>query len=111
MARRVGQLMQAGPVKINLLEKGRLRRHLHDIERRHIIGLVPAHAKIDAARRDDLLGYGDGFTLRERCGIGQDFILQPFTRSEEHTSELQSLMRISYAVFCLTKTKNKTKKQ
>src|SRR3546814_2028972 len=30
-------------------------------------------------------------------------------RSEEHTSELQSLMRISYAVFCLnTKTKNTT---
>src|SRR3546814_6037077 len=33
-------------------------------------------------------------------------------RSEEHTSELQSLMRISYAVFCLkkTKTNNKTHK-
>src|SRR3546814_11105781 len=31
-----------------------------------------------------------------------------FLRSEEHTSELQSLMRISYAVFCLKK-KNKTK--
>src|SRR3546814_10016663 len=28
-------------------------------------------------------------------------------RSEEHTSELQSLMRISYAVFCLKKTKRK----
>src|SRR3546814_10350283 len=28
-------------------------------------------------------------------------------RSEEHTSELQSLMRISYAVFCLKKTKQK----
>src|SRR3546814_2725782 len=28
------------------------------------------------------------------------------TRSEEHTSELQSLMRISYAVFCLKKQKN-----
>src|SRR3546814_4428224 len=28
-------------------------------------------------------------------------------RSEEHTSELQSLMRISYAVFCLKKTKDK----
>src|SRR3546814_5040685 len=27
-----------------------------------------------------------------------------FSRSEEHTSELQSLMRISYAVFCLQKT-------
>src|SRR3546814_4886789 len=31
-------------------------------------------------------------------------------RSEEHTSELQSLMRISYAVFCLKKKKNKTYK-
>src|SRR3546814_2659189 len=32
-------------------------------------------------------------------------------RSEEHTSELQSLMRISYAVFCLKKKKQKTKKR
>src|SRR3546814_3885385 len=33
-------------------------------------------------------------------------------RSEEHTSELQSLMRISYAVFCLKKKKhNKSRKQ
>src|SRR3546814_5273288 len=31
----------------------------------------------------------------------------PGYRSEEHTSELQSLMRISYAVFCLTKKKIK----
>src|SRR3546814_5477295 len=31
--------------------------------------------------------------------------LQGTRRSEEHTSELQSLMRISYAVFCLTKKK------
>src|SRR3546814_1824842 len=30
-----------------------------------------------------------------------------FDRSEEHTSELQSLMRISYAVFCLKKKHNK----
>src|SRR3546814_6541769 len=30
-------------------------------------------------------------------------------RSEEHTSELQSLMRISYAVFCLKKKKNRHK--
>src|SRR3546814_7833667 len=32
--------------------------------------------------------------------------LQGGKRSEEHTSELQSLMRISYAVFCLTKNKS-----
>src|SRR3546814_2080014 len=31
-------------------------------------------------------------------------------RSEEHTSELQSLMRLSYAVFCLKKKKNKTRR-
>src|SRR3546814_4494498 len=31
----------------------------------------------------------------------------PRRRSEEHTSELQSLMRISYAVFCLKKKKNR----
>src|SRR3546814_437694 len=32
-------------------------------------------------------------------------------RAEEHTSELQSLMRISYAVFCLKKNKNRQKQQ
>src|SRR3546814_3201976 len=30
-------------------------------------------------------------------------LFNPFVRSEEHTSELQSLMRISYAVFCMKK--------
>src|SRR3546814_7225807 len=38
-------------------------------------------------------------------------IVLRLNRSEEHTSELQSLMRISYAVFCLKKKKHKTKKQ
>src|SRR3546814_7246516 len=36
---------------------------------------------------------------------GQSFREGPSDRSEEHTSELQSLMRISYAVFCLKKKK------
>src|SRR3546814_4484992 len=36
-------------------------------------------------------------------------LISPTSRSEEHTSELQSLMRISYAVFCLKK--KKTNKQ
>src|SRR3546814_6034890 len=39
---------------------------------------------------------------RRTCRLGWDH------RSEEHTSELQSLMRISYAVFCLKKKKNIT---
>src|SRR3546814_5943072 len=33
------------------------------------------------------------------------------TRSEEHTSELQSLMRISYAVFCLKKKKHQQRQE
>src|SRR3546814_1507746 len=39
--------------------------------------------------------------------IGADFIVEPcfVARSEEHTSELPSLMRISYAVFCLKNKK------
>src|SRR3546814_2120711 len=45
--------------------------------------------------------------LRDPCaGLGVGFQRE---RSEEHTSELQSLMRISYAVFCLKK-KNKNQK-
>src|SRR3546814_3658683 len=41
-------------------------------------------------------------------GLGEDGVgaaLRRESRSEEHTSELQSLMRISYAVFCLKKKK------
>src|SRR3546814_2660742 len=38
---------------------------------------------------------------------GQVTVVSWTMRSEEHTSELQSLMRISYAVFCLKKKKNK----
>src|SRR3546814_8063213 len=38
-------------------------------------------------------------------GIGVNSFLWRASRSEEHTSELQSLMRISYAVFCLKKKK------
>src|SRR3546814_6858998 len=39
---------------------------------------------------------------------GEIRIAKRIERSEEHTSELQSLMRISYAVFCLKKKKKKT---
>src|SRR3546814_5447771 len=43
----------------------------------------------------------DQFILPEHCLLMSSLAL----RSEEHTSELQSLMRISYAVFCLKKKK------
>src|SRR3546814_6036363 len=63
--------------------------------------------------RDHLLGFqavsGRGEALRAGARVvknvtGYDL---PKLRSEEHTSELQSLMRISYAVFCL-QNKNHT---
>src|SRR3546814_4974421 len=47
-------------------------------------------------------GHG-GHLLSPECSVGP----LSTTRSEEHTSELQSLMRISYAVFCLKKNKKK----
>src|SRR3546814_1227444 len=44
--------------------------------------------------------------LQEQVSSVADSSGQAVKRSEEHTSELQSLMRISYAVFCLKKKKN-----
>src|SRR3546814_9985247 len=41
-------------------------------------------------------------------GEMDELLYAAWQRSEEHTSELQSLMRISYAVFCLKKKKNTT---
>src|SRR3546814_5751400 len=71
------------------------------------------------------LGTGNGFTMMIQATGGQSYhaleqatgamigaaaqekevqqVFSLFYRSEEHTSELQSLMRISYAVFCLKK--------
>src|SRR3546814_2904898 len=40
--------------------------------------------------------------------LGAGSVIHAMHRSEEHTSELQSLMRISYAVFCLKKNTNST---
>src|SRR3546814_3394720 len=77
---------------------------------------LPASDLAEAGRRffrfeDDvgLVGYG-GIE-----GDGSDRLLRSLVvkadrrgRSDEHTSELQSLMRISYAVFCLKKKQNNT---
>src|SRR3546814_3646817 len=62
---------------------------------------IPGGARLP---RCGLAGGRDPWRLRLRQGISCRAPL----RSEEHTSELQSLMRISYAVFCLKK-KKKTK--
>src|SRR3546814_10558201 len=58
------------------------------------------------------LGFSAGGPVR-RCIGGNHLFFDFFHlgRSEEHTSELQSLMRISYAVFCLKKKKMKNHKK
>src|SRR3546814_7292106 len=48
-----------------------------------------------------------GKLVFESSNIHVDEDCAQLSRSEEHTSELQSLMRISYAVFCLKKKKTK----
>src|SRR3546814_4535777 len=53
---------------------------------------------------DATVGYRD----RRDGGLSYPHLALGPTRSEEHTSELQSLMRISYAVFCLKKNNTQT---
>src|SRR3546814_9238996 len=75
----------------------------------------PDFARWVDQEKDPLLGVADNIVaiandaairLPGRHIVGADIrtaIRHPAVRSEEHTSELQSLMRISYAVFCLQK--------
>src|SRR3546814_13490452 len=79
------------------------RSVLHRVDRQaHRGGLGAADRLAWLFRRVDRVGgVVDGDRVHQRP--------MPFQlRSEEHTSELQSLMRISYAVFCLKKKTNKT---
>src|SRR3546814_9198953 len=75
----------------------------------HGIGIVPdrAHGYCidDNARALMLLNSLDPRAFAENDALA----LRYASRSEEHTSELQSLMRISYAVFCLKKKTTNTK--
>src|SRR3546814_10694120 len=50
---------------------------------------------------------GEGYAIQGNILTGPE-VVEEMERSEEHTSELQSLMSISYAVFCLKKKNNMT---
>src|SRR3546814_10464451 len=57
----------------------------------------------------DIIGVMGGYLVStHKLGFNAGIYLKNTFRSEEHTSELQSLMRISYAVFCLKKKKTNT---
>src|SRR3546814_7258043 len=70
------------PLSVDMRSDG--LRHLAVLRRKQCVGLQPSLVKADVVERQ----------------------IENVGRSEEHTSELQSLMRISYAVFCLTKKPN-----
>src|SRR3546814_2913736 len=110
----------------DLLYLGRGRRHgdvdqialRQDIDRRQLSGSRAAvrRQQVDPDKRAGRGGAGQDIAADIRadkrsaqCGgrIAADAAQSAGQRSEEHTSELQSLMRISYAVFCL-KTKKTT---
>src|SRR3546814_7929727 len=83
---RRGGIGVEGPLMLHLLAAARARRL--EIEQVEDLAFSHEGATRQAARQD----------FRQGREIRRDAI-----RSEEHTSELQSLMRISYAVFCLQK--------
>src|SRR3546814_2328566 len=67
---------------------------------------------VKLARRHGLaglsMGMSDDYETAVAIGATHVRVGTALFRSEEHTSELQSLMRISYAVFCLKKKKKQT---
>src|SRR3546814_9157923 len=94
----------------------------YPVVRQHLIGWIEKGIDRDEARtvllglpiviggQPRLAPYRVGTPEQEQLGLDHvEPVIPAQMRSEEHTSELQSLMRISYAVFCLKKkTKNMT---
>src|SRR3546814_7057682 len=87
-----------GHARPRLRQRGGLRGADQVVQR----ALLLAEAAVDRE------GAGDVGRVAADLGAGVDQH-QVAIRSEEHTSELQSLMRISYAVFCLKKKKKQKK--
>src|SRR3546814_4395761 len=110
--------MASAPVVAQMtLEEARQEGRALGNEKRQDSTLVPT----DSARAEAVPGY-DGTSLPQGAyfdnpermeaeaaatkSSNEQYRITTDARSEEHTSELQSLMRISYAVFCLKKKKN-----
>src|SRR3546814_2369471 len=69
------------------------------------LNMIPGVSRGNGRRPEILADAAHAILVRPAAGFSGNFLIDD-ERSEEHTSELQSLMRISYAVFCLKKKKN-----
>src|SRR3546814_3083185 len=99
--------IDAGPRKIAFVKAGQHGdRDDFCVFPRRSLGIL--HHRAPAAGVDGDNGWFEHMDRLHRAGdrIGNVMQLEVEERSEEHTSELQSLMRISYAVFCLKKKIN-----
>src|SRR3546814_1588785 len=78
---------------------------------RSLAGVHQVEAFVDLLKREDVRDHRVNLNPAVHVPIDDlgdvGATLRAAKRSEEHTSELQSLMRISYAVFCLTKKNRK----
>src|SRR3546814_10369098 len=99
-------LQIAGGVGEDRLEGLRRRRQLPALQEGHAVLRHQDAARRQAGLRLAVEALAEQHLARAK-GIGR--VDDGNVRSEEHTSELQSLMRISYAVFCLKKKKCKNK--
>src|SRR3546814_5601621 len=79
--------------------RGAVTQAMRILGRQFVMGRSIGEA-LERARANEKKGYRYSYDMLGEAAQ---------TRSEEHTSELQSLMRISYAVFCLKKKKQHTK--
>src|SRR3546814_3360810 len=98
----------------------RLARHPRVPTGEHPAGIVLPCPDVQAVERGQAVAVGAALVVEQLSlqhrrrrvvrvpGLGDHQVLDCDQRSEEHTSELQSLMRISYAVFCLKKKITRT---
>src|SRR3546814_3864257 len=84
--------------------------NVRELENRMKRAVIMADGKLITAADLDLDGDEEA-ELMLNLKAARELADRKAIRSEEHTSELQSLMRISYAVFCLKKKKKKTTKK
>src|SRR3546814_2655450 len=102
ITRAVNMTLHVGPARV-----------VHEVEVWKLCGiggLLPHPHPDESEFFEDRIGPGDRGLRDDPVAVRVEDTLTiriETQRSEEHTSELQSLMRISYAVFCLKKQKNK----